>query len=154
MLVMNVLFARALGARLPGASPIVVNTINPGFCKSSITQELQNEYWYIRLTLKLMFVTIAKTSEEGGRAIAHAALVVDPRKAMNKRDAGKLSKTDIANPKALHGKFISWTRVAEESDFVLSEDGRKLQDKLWVSRFFVVKGTKLQLISFSSFSFF
>lgn len=128
---MNVLFTRALAEKIPQSSPLIVNNVNPGFCKSSLTREAKN-YLIVYVIIYVFTAALAKSTEEGGRALAHAALVVDPRKAMSTKDAAKLDEAEASNPKALHGKFISWTRIAEESDFVLSEEGKAMQDRVWV----------------------
>ena len=60
---------------------------------------------------------LARTSEEGSRQVVWAAVgEADP-------------------PDTLRGAYISLARVSEPSDYVLSEEGRKAQDKLWVSGF-------------------
>ena len=33
----------------------------------------------------------------------------------------------------LRGKYIHFSKVVEESDFVISDDGKIVQDKVWVS---------------------
>lgn len=93
-----------------------------------------------------MMAAFAKKTEEGGRSLAHAALVVDPRKAMSSKDAAKLDEAEASNPKALHGKFISWTRIAEESDFVLSEEGKIMQDRVWVNSLLRLAFETIQLM--------
>lgn len=75
----------------------------------------------------------ALTTEEGGRTLAHGALVVDPRRAMDPKEAREVSEAYATDPKALHGKFLGWTRIMEESDYVLSDEGQKVQERLWVS---------------------
>lgn len=82
--------------------------------------------------MTLMSLAFARTAEEGGRAIAHAALIVDSRLAMEKEEAKRY--TGPTDSKALHGKYIANTRLVEDSDFVMSEQGKKAQERLWVSR--------------------
>ena len=79
---------------------------------------------------------LALTTEEGGRTLAHGALVVDPRKAMSAKEAQEVSEAYAQDPKALHGKFLGWTRIMEESDYVLSDEGQRVQERLWVSCLF------------------
>lgn len=62
-----------------------------------------------------MEVTLARTTEEGSRQLIWAAI-------------GHEDKKD-----ELHGAYISFAEVSEPSDFVLSEQGKFAQDKLWVS---------------------
>lgn len=132
-LVLNVLFTRALASRIPQSSPLLVNTVNPGFCKSSLLREVKTNF-ILSAVIYIIQSAVALSTEQGGRTLAHAALVVDPRKAMNKKDARNVTDADARNPKALHGKFLGWTRIMEESDFVLSDEGKKEEERLWVSR--------------------
>lgn len=60
--------------------------------------------------------SIARTPEMGSRAIIHAAL------AGTKRE--------------IHGKFLSSCRIEEESDFVISLEGKRVQDRVWVGETF------------------
>jgi hypothetical protein len=71
--------------------------------------------------------TIASTSEEGSRQLVYAAV------------------GEKADEKKMRGAFISWGRVEEVSDFVLSEEGTKVQDRIWVSDFYLPLGRKCDL---------
>jgi hypothetical protein len=57
--------------------------------------------------------SIARTPEMGSRALVHAALA--------------------GTKKEVHGKFLSSCRIEEENDFVISLEGKRVQDRLWVS---------------------
>lgn len=39
----------------------------------------------------------------------------------------------IAKDDAVHGKYLNNCRVEEESDLAISEEGRNIQKRLWVS---------------------
>jgi hypothetical protein len=42
----------------------------------------------------------------------------------------------IATDEDVHGKYLNNCRAEEESDFVISEDGARVQERVWVSGFF------------------
>ena len=65
----------------------------------------------------IMEKALARTSEEGSRQVVWAAV------------------GEADTPDTLRGAYISLARVSEPSDYVLSEEGKKAQDKLWVSGF-------------------
>ncbi|KAJ7089873.1 hypothetical protein B0H15DRAFT_839583 [Mycena belliarum] len=107
---LNVFFVRALNARLPPATPLVVNTVNPGYCYS----ELRRTFSGIRLMLdNLMQWCLAFTTEQGSRQLVWAAVAHQD------------------DPDKLRGQYITASKVEEVSDFVLSPLGAKAQDRLW-----------------------
>jgi hypothetical protein len=110
-LVLNVFFVRALDARLPSSSPtLTVNAVNPGYCYS----ELRRNFSGIRNVIDwVMEKTLALTTEEGSRQLVYSAV------------AGK--------EKDMRGAYISCSEVVEASDYALSVEGGKVQDRLWVS---------------------
>jgi retinol dehydrogenase 12 len=57
--------------------------------------------------------SIARTPEMGSRALIYALFA--------------------GTKKEVHGKFLSSCRIEEESDFVISLEGKRVQDRLWVS---------------------
>ncbi|TFK39464.1 hypothetical protein BDQ12DRAFT_649951 [Crucibulum laeve] len=102
----NVFFTRALGYRLSNA-PIIVNTVNPGFCISELRKHQTG------VTMWLLEKLLARTAEQGSRQLVWAAV------------GGEESRD------ALRGAYISIQEVCEPSDYVISENGKKMQDKLW-----------------------
>ena len=64
-----------------------------------------------------MEICLAWTSEQGSRQLVYAAV--------GERD----------NEDRMKGAYISRASVVEPSDFVISEEGKEMQDKLWVSAF-------------------
>jgi len=105
---LNVLFVRALSSRLPAEAPTVItNTINPGFCYSEIRRNLTG---FVTILIRLMEKMLAFTTEEGSRQLVYGALAED---------------------KDINGGYVSGSRVLEPSDFVISEKGKKLQDRVW-----------------------
>ncbi|KAH9479749.1 Short chain dehydrogenase sol3 [Psilocybe cubensis] len=107
---LNILFARALNDRLH-RKPIIVNAPNPGFCASGIlrnynTLPLRIRTWFMELLL-------ARTPEQGSRQFVWAAI------------GGEEKKDE------LRGTYISLAQVSEPSDYILSEEGKFAQDKIW-----------------------
>ncbi|KAF9485523.1 retinol dehydrogenase 12 [Pholiota conissans] len=107
---LNILFVRALNERLQHKS-IIVNSPNPGYCHSNIRRNFTGVF--LSAIISLMDALLARTSEEGSRQLVWAAI-------------GHEDKKD-----ELHGAYISLSQVTEPSDFVISEEGRIAQDKLW-----------------------
>ncbi|KAL8801948.1 MAG: hypothetical protein Q9182_004129 [Xanthomendoza sp. 2 TL-2023] len=83
--------------------PITINTVNPGFCRSELAREAG---WY----LWLMGLLLARSSEVGSRTLIKGA-----------EDENR----------STHGKFMSECRVIEPSAFVRSEEGQRVQKRVW-----------------------
>ncbi|KAI0065467.1 NAD(P)-binding protein [Artomyces pyxidatus] len=107
---LNVFFVRELAARLPPNSPIIVNAVNPGFCASNLNR---NEKFPVTLLISLFTALISRTTEVGSRALVWAATGARHRE------------------NDLRGAFISDAGVTEPSDFVVSEEGARMQKRLW-----------------------
>ncbi|PBK58136.1 short-chain dehydrogenase [Armillaria solidipes] len=106
----NILFARALQHHVPSSPAITVNSVTPGFCFSDLgsggpPEEAQR--------MKKMRDELAFPTEVGSRQLVYAAV-------------GSLDDEE-----KLRGKYIHLSKVVEESDFVISEDGKIVQDKVW-----------------------
>lgn len=114
-IVLTVFFTRALQDRLQSISPLTVNAVNPGFCYSNLRNRFQGSLFNVimLLTEKLL----ALTSEQGSRQIVYGAI------------GGR------ENEDGMKGAFVSKSEVVEPSDFVIGEEGRRMQDNLWVSGF-------------------
>jgi len=69
---------------------------------------------------------LARTSEEGSRQLIWAAV-------------GGEDQLD-----EMRGAYISIAQISEVSDFVISEDGKVYQDKLWVCQFLSFETTVSQ----------
>lgn len=98
--------AREMKVGPHGAEPLILNTVNPGLCHSSLARDatgIQALFFYF---FKLV---LARTTEVGARNFVAAAV------------AGEES----------HGKYISDCKVAEVSDFVRSEEGKKTQERVY-----------------------
>ena len=122
---LNVLFARELTKRLRD-KPLIVNAVDPGFCQSAFRRNWRG----LRALLAWpMEVFLARTTEQGSRQLIWASI------------GGK------DNVDQLRGAYISSMQVWESSDFVVSEEGKRAQTKLWVnnhpSYYFITDGMHL-----------
>ncbi|KAJ7493234.1 hypothetical protein B0H11DRAFT_2190852 [Mycena galericulata] len=107
---LNVFFVRALNARITSSTPLIVESVDPGYCYS----ELRREFSGIRAVLDwLMERALALSTEVGSRQLVWAALAQQDQ------------------PNKLRGEYISRFKPTEVSDFVLSPPGAKAQDLIW-----------------------
>ena len=110
-IVLNVFFARGLSERLHD-KPLIVNTVNPGFCHSELARNVTGlQAWYMWLRK----IILARSTEQGSRQLIWACIG---------------GKDDIDQ---LRGAYISSMRIQEASDSVVSEEGNRAQTKLWVN---------------------
>ncbi|THV00238.1 short-chain dehydrogenase [Dendrothele bispora CBS 962.96] len=122
----NVLFIRALASRLPppSQSPTITTVaVNPSFCLSSLRRGYHDpsvasdeSIIKMRETFDEMEKT-AFTGEEGSRQLVYGAIGL--------RDEGKEGEEKMT------GGYVSFSNLVETSDFVLSEEGRKFEDRVW-----------------------
>jgi retinol dehydrogenase-12 len=110
-IVLNVLFVRELTKRLPANSPIIVTSVNPGFCKTQLARHVP---FATRLSLMIMAALLSRTAEQGSRNLVWAAV----------GGAGREFE--------LRGAFVNMADIKEVSDYVLSEDGAVAQRRIWV----------------------
>lgn len=118
---LNVFFVRALNAHMLPTMPLIAIAVNPGYCttelRRSFTFPSNAIYW-------AMEKAFAFTGEEGSRQLVYAAI----------GQRGDETK--------LRGSYISLSQIRESSDFVLSDEGANVQDRIWVSHqiFLVARG--------------
>jgi retinol dehydrogenase-12 len=112
-----VLIARELANHLSSSSnnPIILNVVTPGFCKSQISRNLP---FAGRLSVSLFLALIGRTTEVGSRCLVSAA----------------------AAGRETHGEYLDSFRVSEPSAFVLSEEGRKVQPRVYGELMEVLEG--------------
>lgn len=108
---LNLFFARELASRLSEDSPLVINAVNPGFCISALRRNALLPRRMLHLFLETL---ISWSTERGSRQLIFAAL-------------GNQDKPD-----EMKGAYISSSEVAEPSDYVLSDEGARIQKQLWV----------------------
>ncbi|KAL0480363.1 hypothetical protein AKO1_007078 [Acrasis kona] len=105
---LDVLLTKALSnhMRTKQDEKISVMSVCPGLCHSELARDVGG--WHIWLLKK----TLARTTEYGSRTFVHSAV------------------GDIGEGRA-KGSFWSDCKDTEPSDFVVSEEGAKIQEKLW-----------------------
>jgi retinol dehydrogenase 12 len=118
VVVLNVLFARALASHLLPGSSLIVNAANPGYCYSNLRR---NSPFLARIFFDIMDFLFARPTEVGSSILVWAAL------------AGHGDKRDDNLINRLRGAYVSDWKVMEASDFVLSEQGASCQQQIWVS---------------------
>ncbi|KAJ6526947.1 hypothetical protein DFH09DRAFT_1414655 [Mycena vulgaris] len=111
MKLLNVLFVRALNDRL-GAAPLVVSAVNPAFCYSELRRDFSGAKAFL---ISIMERILAFTTEEGSHQLVWAAVGLQD------------------SPDKLRGEYINQCIVEEPSDFIVSPEGAKAQDRIWVS---------------------
>ncbi|KAF8557653.1 hypothetical protein OG21DRAFT_1482117 [Imleria badia] len=107
---LGVMFVRELASRLPNPTPVSVSAINPGFCDSHITRSVESNA-VIKVMVRMMKALLARTTEMGSRTLVHPAV-----------ESGE---------RARHGRFVSSCEVTEESDYVLSDEGKEISRRVW-----------------------
>ncbi|KAG6841195.1 hypothetical protein C0991_000992 [Blastosporella zonata] len=120
----NILFSQALNERLGADSPVIVTSVNPGFCLSELRREISG---LASIMVGLMEKVVARTSEQGGRQLAYAAV-------------GSADNED-----QLRGAYISSARLSKASDFATGPEGHAVQDRLWVRRTHVLQASRSAL---------
>ncbi|WQF82657.1 Putative short-chain dehydrogenase/reductase SDR, NAD(P)-binding domain superfamily [Colletotrichum destructivum] len=101
---LEVLSVRTFAELHPASEyPVTVNNVNPGFCHSELTRDIQTwRMWLMKLLL-------ARTTEYGSRTLVSAG------------SAGAES----------HGHYMSDCAVAKPAPFVTSKEGKEAQDRVW-----------------------
>ncbi|KUJ15972.1 NAD(P)-binding protein [Mollisia scopiformis] len=94
---------------------VIVNTVNPGFCKSSLARDAKGMMFVIFSMMKMF---MARSTEMGSRTIVAA----------------------VAAGEESHGKYMSNCVVAPPSDLVLSEEGKKTGDRIWKELLDILEG--------------
>ncbi|KAJ7123550.1 hypothetical protein C8R44DRAFT_831248 [Mycena epipterygia] len=110
VLVLNVFFFRALNSRLPPTTPVIVNAASPGYCYSELRREVSGLLVVINYIMERL---LAWTTEEGSRQLVWGALAYQDR------------------PEILRGQYIAASKVQEVSDYVLSAEGARVEDRVW-----------------------
>jgi retinol dehydrogenase-12 len=86
--------------------PITLNMINPGFCRSELTRDVQGILVYVLALFKFL---LARSTEVGSRTLVHAAV------------AGEET----------HGKYLSECQVIDASSVTKGEQGFLLSKRVW-----------------------
>ncbi|KAJ7740465.1 hypothetical protein DFH07DRAFT_926586 [Mycena maculata] len=107
---LNVFFVRALNARLPPTTPVIVDAVCPGYCYSELRRSMSGLRALIDYLMERAF---AFTTEEGSRQLVWAALAHED------------------HPETIRGGYVSCSNVTEVSDYVLSAEGARAEDHIW-----------------------
>ncbi|EKM80573.1 hypothetical protein AGABI1DRAFT_70956 [Agaricus bisporus var. burnettii JB137-S8] len=113
---LNVFFTRALSNRSKH-QPVVFNCVNPGFCRSELLRDAKG------MVTKLMSLLLARSAEEGSRQLIWAAIGLP--------ESGSLDE--------MRGAYINRASIEEPSDFVLGEEGKKREDKLYADTISIIQ---------------
>ncbi|KAG2056642.1 short-chain dehydrogenase [Suillus hirtellus] len=112
--VLNVLFVRALTDRLQSVTPLSAVAVNPGFCHSQLLRVWsEGTFSFFKIALAIKKRLLAWTAEQGSRQLIFAAV--------GGRD----------NEETMKGGYVNLGRIEEVADFVLSDEGHKMQDTFW-----------------------
>jgi retinol dehydrogenase 12 len=107
---LEVFFVRALVQEMQSGphsdEKVVINTVNPGLCHSSLTRNISGVAAFFFEIAKYF---LARSTECGSRTFVTAA------------ESGEES----------HGRYMSECRVKEPSVFVRSEEGQKTQERTY-----------------------
>lgn len=111
--VLNILFTRALAAHLQPTSDIIVDTVTPGLCRSDLARNTATNAQFDAQ------LAAARSSEEGSRQLIWAA--VGPESATREE------------MKKLHGQYVHNTKIEQVSEWVRTEEGGLVQERVFVS---------------------
>ncbi|KAF2265022.1 putative 3-oxoacyl-reductase [Lojkania enalia] len=99
---LNVLWTRELASKLIDR-PVILNCVNPGFCYSGLHRHEKTGI------IKIFLWLLAWTTQQGGYCLTNALIEHEDS----------------------HGQYLSEQKVVPPSRFVLSDEGKKVQKKIW-----------------------
>ncbi|KAF5324220.1 hypothetical protein D9619_011199 [Psilocybe cf. subviscida] len=121
---LNVLFVRALAARIPSMPDkkpyMTITAIDPGFCLTAVRKNQTGIDAFVSWVFEKW---LARTQEEGSRQLVWAALA----------GQGPNNTTKSIQDEELHGQYCSSQQVCESSDWVIGAEGSRAQDVMWAS---------------------
>lgn len=97
---------RELGARMSANDAIIVNCVNPGFCRTNLFRHAAFPLNYI---VKFTLSCLGRDAEMGSRTLMAAA----------------------AADRQSHGKYMDSCVVRDPSSLVLSQEGSLLQERVY-----------------------
>lgn len=106
---------RELAARMPRTEPVIINALNPGFCRTDLFRHAPRLLGFI---VKSAVQIIGRTTEMGSRTLMAAAA------------AGRDS----------HGGYMDSCVPREPSALVVSEEGKQLQSRVYDELFEILEG--------------
>lgn len=111
---LNIFFTRELASRLSANSPLIVNCLTPGLCKTELRREFP---WPLSWIYVVVDSIVAWPADRGSRQLVFAALGYEKRE------------------DELKGVYVSSSKITEPSDFVISDEGKVVQRQAWASNF-------------------
>jgi len=102
----GLLWMRELARRVQ-SSDIVINAVNPGFCKTGLMRNTSGVMYYLSRVAQFL---LGREVEDGARCLVDAAIIKGPE---------------------THGLYLSEMQVKAESDLVRSAEGKELEGRLW-----------------------
>ncbi|KAJ8487120.1 hypothetical protein ONZ45_g14442 [Pleurotus djamor] len=121
---LNISFTQALSEHLPPSQRTpVVDCANPGFCRSELARGP------MPLKFRIMRYILGRTPEQGSRQVVWAAVASpsNTREAKNGEDA-------------MRGQYISFSRIEEPGDVVISEKGHQFKQLIWSDTLRILSG--------------
>ncbi|MCJ1438202.1 hypothetical protein MMC27_007589 [Xylographa pallens] len=102
---LEVFYCRALAARMTQSEKptVTLNFVNPGLCHSELAKDPP-------LILTILKALLARTTEVGSRTLVASA----------------------AAGHETHGQYMGDSRIKSPAPFVLSEEGAKTQERVWI----------------------
>ncbi|KAG1762867.1 short-chain dehydrogenase [Suillus occidentalis] len=107
---LEVMFIRELSSRLPTPTLVAVSAVNPGYCHSRLSREIESNP-FLKVFVSIHKGLLARPTEMGSRTLVHAAI-----------EPGERER---------HGHYLSSCQVTEESDYALGAEGREVSKRLW-----------------------
>ncbi|KAG2756283.1 NAD(P)-binding protein [Suillus brevipes Sb2] len=107
---LEVMFIRELSSRLPTPTLVAVSAVNPGYCHSRLSREIESNP-FLKVFVSIHKGLLARPTEMGSRTLVHAAI-----------EPGERER---------HGHYLSSCQVTEESDYTLCAEGREVSKRLW-----------------------
>ncbi|KAK1758993.1 hypothetical protein QBC47DRAFT_336586 [Echria macrotheca] len=105
----QLLVSRELAEELtksPKPGKVIVSVLNPGFVATQIMRRSSKAF---KIYLAVLRKVMALTPEEGGRMLVLAS----------------------EGDEEMHGKYLNSGKISEPSDWVMSAEGKQIQEKLW-----------------------
>lgn len=100
---LDVMVTRAMAdQKAAQAIPVTINCVNPGLCHSELARDAG-------IGLAIMKFFLARSTEVGSRTLVHAG----------------------ASGAETHGHYLGDCKITLVSDFVLSQEGYEVQNRLW-----------------------
>ncbi|KAK3359012.1 hypothetical protein B0T25DRAFT_588050 [Lasiosphaeria hispida] len=113
---LSLLLTRELADRAP--SPVVINCVNPGFCRS--TNLFDDWPVLAALLLRVVFFPLSRSADTGARVLLAAA------------DGGPES----------HGAYLESGHVSTPSAYVSSTEGGEMQKRVWGELVVILEGVE------------